>query len=185
MMQLTLVGDNCFYLKELVESEVMSALIADGRIPDLECEQTNTVCCKAPLQLTMAIALWPEVLVLHLKRYRFVGENGPSMFRGLDAPVWFGKTLQVHDSPVYSLRAMVLHKGTKDYACCRAEDCGWFEFNDAGRPRALSEADLFPAQVSLRHRHVYMLFYEKTYDEHQPSWPRRADLDCSGFTMGN
>ena len=141
------------------------------------CEETYERVNGVTLQVTNFIASWPEVLVLWLdRRIAVPGLSGRISYTRSDAPVWLGKTLQVHDSPVYSLRAMVMHAGTMENddardvhayctACCRAEDGGWFEVHGAQIPRALSEDDLFYRG----HRNVVIMFYERTNAEHQLS----------------
>ena len=102
----------------------------------------------------------------------------------IDDPVWFGKSLQVVDSPVYVLRAMVMHAGGGEQghftACCRSEEGGWGLFNDAMRPRALSEAEVFPHGVSDIHRNVRTFFYERTYAV-APLGSAGPSLGSSGF----
>ena len=153
-------------LKALIEKDLREEPLRDNdRCGDLQWEENNSGCgARNCRRICKAILSWPEVLVVHLKRFELNVTNG--RFDKIDGPVRYGRTLQVLDSPEYTLRAMVMHNGrygSGHYtACVRTVDNSWLLCDDERRPQPMVEEQVFPQQVSSIHRKAYIFFYERT-----------------------
>ena len=166
-LQVPMAGSSNLILKELIENDLRDEPLRDNdRCGDAKWQENNSGCgtrnCRS---MGKAILWWPDVLVVHLKR--FEPNATRTGFRKIDRPVCYGKNLQVLDSPEYTLRAMVMHHGSYGHGhytdCVRTEEDKWILCDDAQRPKPMIEAQVFPQQRdSLIYSKAYIFFYERT-----------------------
>ena len=125
-------------LEELIENDLRDEPLRDNdRCGDLRWQENNSGCgarnCRS---MGKAILWWPDVLVVHLKR--FEPNATRTGFSKIDRPVCYGKNLQVLDSPEYTLRAVVMHLPACSQLASRWSD-----------PRCRNHLDLYgPASSS-------------------------------------
>ena len=102
------------------------------------------------------ITRWPQLLVVHLKRWRF--NTRTQMRSKIDDFVDFPVTYNTSSDTTYTLRSIVVHRGKANaghyVAFVRDEGHGWLYYDDARTPAAT------PLSVVMR-QCPYMLFYEK------------------------
>jgi len=125
-LQVPMAGSSNLTLKELIENDLRDEPLRDNdRCGDSQWQENNSGCgtrnCRS---MGKAILWWPDVLVVHLKRFEPNATH--TGFRKIDRPVCYGKNLQVLDSPEYTLRAVVMHQGSYGLghytACVRTDD---------------------------------------------------------------
>ena len=100
------------------------------------------------------IARWPQVLVVHLKLWRF--NTGTQTRTKIDDFVNFPVKQRISADTTYTLRSIVVHRGRANgghyMAFTRDEDHGWLYYDDARIPVAT------PISVVLK-QCPYMFFY--------------------------
>ena len=102
------------------------------------------------------IARWPQLLVVHLKRWRF--DTRTQTRTKIDQFVDFPVTYNISSDTTYTLRSIVVNRGRANaghyFAFVRDEGHGWLYYNDARTPA--------PTLVSVVLKQCpYLLFYER------------------------
>ena len=122
--------------------------------------------CKKHQRATKKIDLWgfPEILIIHLKRFETVGRRSQKIRTFVDFPVHgldvskYVINNALHDTPLYDLYAVSIHSGSTGGGHYTAyaqndETHRWYYFNDS-MVRPASESEIVSAGA-------YLLFYRK------------------------
>ena len=122
---------------------------------DYICSNTNCT-ARGTHSQSCNIVRWPQVLVVHLKRWSF--DALTQAHTKIEQFVQFPATHRPNPDTTYNLRSIVVHQGQANgghyVAYTRDELHGWLYYNDADTPAAT------PLSVVLQQR-PYMLFYER------------------------
>ncbi len=143
-------------LSEMITYALRKEFIKDGKCGS---------CKGAGLSCNLFVWHWPQILVLHLKRFQF-RKGGVSK---IDTVVQVPQELRAPSAGgtycTFSLRAIIvhlqLHKNAGHYICGVCKGHKWYMCDDA----KVTELEKSPYDIEEIRENIYILFYEKQKEE--------------------
>ena len=140
--------------------QALADLVASRFLPE-PCDNdyicpSNTCKARGSHTKRLEIAKWPQVLVVHFKRWAY---NTTTRLRTkIDDFVAFPTHYRASDNVMYVLRSILIHYGRANsghyYAFVRDDNHGWMKYDDARTPVLVPESYVLE-------QCPYMVFYER------------------------